>query len=489
MQASEVIAKFGLNQKTWVRKGFEGVLQYFFPIGEMPIKPVFDYYGDGHTITIFFFHENSGDWYWNKEDMDRLRKSFVQHVHDDEKYLDNLLTEWGRRLELFKNVMNDFEKTDLTQLSDEGFNQLYLAWHHAYIYQYGLAIAWQDAFSMNAEDFLYPHLKDVIEKAGYPDKVNEYYELLLTPVNKSFLTLELEERLELRAHIERSPGQRVANHARKYHWINNNYAKVLRLTADYFAEQMQQVTPAQAQEQLREIRRQFADTLKRKKNLLAALPLTQETKNLIRIAEVFAYMQDERKKHVLMAVDQQDRVTEEIARRCNLTKKEAQYSFVYELPDLLEGKVDKVTLRERHAFVCVIHTLAGHEIYHGRVAQQIFDAVFAIKVDSASEIKGMIASRGKVEGTVRIILKTHDLANVAKGDVLVASMTRPEMVSAMRKASAIVTDEGGVTSHAAIVSRELGIPCIIGTKVATKALKNGDRVVVDANSGIVKKIA
>ena len=64
-------------------------------------------------------------------------------------------------------------------------------------------------------------------------------------------------------------------------------------------------------------------------------------------------------------------------------------------------------------------------------------------------------------------------------------MTRPEFLPAMKKASAIVTDEGGITSHAAIVSRELGIPCIIGTKNATEILKNGDLVEVKANHNMV----
>jgi len=65
-------------------------------------------------------------------------------------------------------------------------------------------------------------------------------------------------------------------------------------------------------------------------------------------------------------------------------------------------------------------------------------------------------------------------------------MTRPEHIVAMKKAKAIVTNEGGITCHAAIVSRELGIPCIIGTKIATKVLKDGDLVEVDAGQGIVK---
>ena len=65
-------------------------------------------------------------------------------------------------------------------------------------------------------------------------------------------------------------------------------------------------------------------------------------------------------------------------------------------------------------------------------------------------------------------------------------MTRPEFVQAMKKAVAVVTDEGGITCHAAIVSRELNIPCIIGTKIATQVLNNGDLVEVNANHGIVK---
>jgi pyruvate,water dikinase len=65
-------------------------------------------------------------------------------------------------------------------------------------------------------------------------------------------------------------------------------------------------------------------------------------------------------------------------------------------------------------------------------------------------------------------------------------MTRPEYMPAILKAAAIIADEGGITCHAAIVSRELGIPCIVGTKIATQALKDGDLVEVDADKGIVK---
>ena len=75
-----------------------------------------------------------------------------------------------------------------------------------------------------------------------------------------------------------------------------------------------------------------------------------------------------------------------------------------------------------------------------------------------------------------------------KGGILVAPMTTPEYIFAMKKSIAVITDTGGLMSHAAVVSRELGIPCIVGTKIATKVLKDGDMVEVDANRGIIKII-
>lgn len=81
-----------------------------------------------------------------------------------------------------------------------------------------------------------------------------------------------------------------------------------------------------------------------------------------------------------------------------------------------------------------------------------------------------------------------EIDKVKTGDILVAVMTRPDYIMGIKKAAAIVTDEGGITCHAAIISRELGIPCIIGTKIGTKILKDGDLIEVNANHGWVRKV-
>ncbi len=102
-------------------------------------------------------------------------------------------------------------------------------------------------------------------------------------------------------------------------------------------------------------------------------------------------------------------------------------------------------------------------------------------------VRGMAASPGVAAGKVVLVRDLPDAARVQEGDILVTVMTNPDMVPAMRKAGAIVTDEGGRTCHAAIVSRELGVPCIVGTKTATQVLEEGMEVTVDATRGVVYK--
>lgn len=100
-------------------------------------------------------------------------------------------------------------------------------------------------------------------------------------------------------------------------------------------------------------------------------------------------------------------------------------------------------------------------------------------------LKGLAASPGIVTGSVQIIKSAREIKKVDSGEILVTSMTTPDFVPAMKKAVAIVTDKGGQTSHAAIVSRELGIPCIVGTKTATRKLKNGQMITINGANGEV----
>ena len=118
------------------------------------------------------------------------------------------------------------------------------------------------------------------------------------------------------------------------------------------------------------------------------------------------------------------------------------------------------------------------------------DELKKVRIEKLTSLQklGLLAYPATTKRTHSIVEALKDFSKLKEGDVLVSSMTTPEMVPIMKIASAFVTDEGGVTCHAAIVAREMGKPCVIGTKIATKVLKDGDLVEVNADKGIVKRV-
>ena len=113
-----------------------------------------------------------------------------------------------------------------------------------------------------------------------------------------------------------------------------------------------------------------------------------------------------------------------------------------------------------------------------------------LKNQNVKELKGRGVTSGKVKGRAKVCQGMLEALQKIKSkkDILICPMTLPDYVPAMKRAGAIVTDEGGITCHAAIIARELKIPCIVGTQIATSSLKDGDLVEVDADKGIIKKL-
>jgi phosphohistidine swiveling domain-containing protein len=160
-----------------------------------------------------------------------------------------------------------------------------------------------------------------------------------------------------------------------------------------------------------------------------------------------------------------------------------------EIQELLDGKVifklADVRNRVNKQFVCYGQLNQEPQfIYEPNLISLIREAY--TKSEQAESFKGVVSYPGKVTGIVKIVLEKTDFAKFQDDDILVAQFTTPDYVPLMKKAKAIITNDGGITCHAAIISRELKKPCVVGTKIATKVLKDGDMVQVDADKGIVK---
>lgn len=188
------------------------------------------------------------------------------------------------------------------------------------------------------------------------------------------------------------------------------------------------------------------------------------------------------------------KVEASICERFDLDDEEMLY---YTYPELLAlfdkgERVSSSDLNKRKSGYIYYKSDGTEELLVGEkfsdLKKEIDEAMFP---EDDSLLRGVSASRGKTTGIVKIVIHnmsdiSDQIKNFQEGQIIVTEMTRPQTVVACRKAGAIVTDEGGITSHAAILARELKIPCVIGTKFATKVLKDGDEVEVDADEGVVR---
>lgn len=157
---------------------------------------------------------------------------------------------------------------------------------------------------------------------------------------------------------------------------------------------------------------------------------------------------------------------------------------------LKKNEFDKSILSQATKYSAYLYENGKLNFYVGHTARDKMAPILADVNTTKHEetLKGQIAFPGIVKGPVKIILSSQDNAKIEPGDILVSYATDPSLLPAMEKAAAYLTDMGGLTCHAAIVARELKKPCIVGTKTATKILKDGDIIEIDANQGIATKL-
>ena len=192
----------------------------------------------------------------------------------------------------------------------------------------------------------------------------------------------------------------------------------------------------------------------------------------------------------------------EISRRTKVPLKDL-YSF-YRLGDVVKAiKLGRPVVSaaefKKRKFAYIFWIKGGRlNFYSGVIALRLIKRELKHVQKKADQdglaLAGHIASTGIARGRVRIVV-AGDLSMLReafkkfkKGDVMVTTMTQPNAVPLMKKAAAVVADEGGLISHAAVIAREFGIPCLVGTEIATKVFKDGDMVEVDALKGVVRKI-
>jgi phosphohistidine swiveling domain-containing protein len=223
----------------------------------------------------------------------------------------------------------------------------------------------------------------------------------------------------------------------------------------------------------------------------AILRLSPKELEYTQLLDEFVFFRTYRTEKSYEALFYMEKFLAKLESEFNLTKHDLSYYSFKEIEQLLTNSLylEPSLLNDRkYGYAILLHD-SQISIKTGKELEQLIVSRNFKKHRHKKVAHGMVVSRGHAQGLVKIVMDASVQDIVEDGDILVAPMTTPDYLPALRKAAAFVTDEGGMTCHAAIVAREMKKPCIIGTKNATEVFNNGDIVEVDAISGTVKIVS
>lgn len=284
----------------------------------------------------------------------------------------------------------------------------------------------------------------------------------------------------------------VERHWQKYFWIGNSYGAVRVLPRSYFLGRIRQLIK-NARVSPRYIKEIYSHVDVAKRNHRQALSWMKRPTRIKKISDRLVdciWWQDQRKGYIFRYLHFIDLFVREFARRRGVPSGLYHMAWHREIAVRPNAQLLRTLRRRRQLYVCIFNKRGFREA-SASAARSFFKKHWEPTVPRGTKsFGGMVVfpSPQPIIGRAYIIRHHGDVARFPSGRIMVTTMTAPEYVTAIRKARAIIADEGGLTCHAAIVSRELKVPCIVGSKVATKVLRNGDVVEVDANEGIVRKL-
>ena len=348
------------------------------------------------------------------------------------------------------------------------------------------------------EDILTNKVKEGLEKYRTQiEKITDFEEALLSvvfPTKKTAFQLEQEDMYELVSIFEDKEAfnKKSLEYLKKYDWLTT-----------FILTPVFPMSHAQLMERVGRARKEnFNETFihqnkeNKKKELVAEriLDIVKNDKVLIddiEDARGLAYGLTAGVEEAYMSTSKYLTLLQLVAQRMGIAFEDTKYFLSKEIFNTLKnGKSVNLKELEKRKKGFTMMMLAGQQYVafgeEGHELSLLIDEELNKIDNSIMDLRGQIACKGKALGKVRVALQPSEAHKLEEGEILVCPMTNPDYVPAMRRSAAIITDEGGLLSHAAIMSSEFNKPCIIGTKIATKLLKTGYFVEVDANTGIVK---
>ncbi|KKW01090.1 MAG: hypothetical protein A2898_03790 [Candidatus Kerfeldbacteria bacterium RIFCSPLOWO2_01_FULL_48_11] len=478
--------------------------------------------GLGASIHKYFSYLDSNDckMYFIRREFDAGSDFLARKMFQNPRWALKLvekIEQWSRKL---MAASNKVLKSRLDELTDAQLVKFYIhcLQYHSLQNGVGPSVSWlADAEKERFTKGLWKRLDDHLRVIGSPHGIADAFSVLTTPQKDSFVAQEERDFLAIAVLLHRKPRirkifrsstgptilkklrlvntklyHRIQHHHTRYCWLAYQYRGPATPIEEYLGRWQEalkgRVNPQKLLDKLVHDRKGF---LAHQRRLVRQLKLPADLTRLLLLAQRLVFIKGFRKEAVYHGMYAYDPLFREMGRRLGLTIAQLWAMKAQEIvPALLKREFNADELNERQKIAVEFIDRTHDTILTGKKAKVFLKNITFEKAHpkAVRELSGTPACPGRVVGIVRIVNIPQEMQKMKPGDILVAHNTNPNLVPAMKKAGALISEAGGLTCHTAIVARELRIPCIVGVPGADKVLKDGDKVEVDANEGIVRRI-
>lgn len=496
-------------------------------LAEMLMYYFYKLYGENHSGEIIGEWKNrTNKWASEKTYNSEIAETVLKKVEHDHKWTKNIIKDIYRTSKQLLRFTQKIFDANLSEKSDKEIYELYANYRKEFINMY--TYAWlpnviegqNNIFSSKLEKYLELKLK----KLNKIDQIGKYLSVLISPLKKSnrekeeiefynIISLILKNNKAKRLFKDKntekiqrelkalSPviNKLIIKHCKKYCWLPFDYDGPA-WDKEYFLNKVKEIIEKKtnSKRELAKIAAEKNRINKLQKFFFQEIGLNKDSNYnyFFNLARELTYIKDYRKDALFKSYYHINKLIQEIGERLSLSVIQVKHILPKEMKDILlkrKYNIDKINERIKYSVLIYKKAKPGKfpkdrmKIFTGMAAKNLIKKKVKEKEYSNDirKLKGQSAYSGKAKGAVKLIFATDDIKKMDKGDILVSPATNPNLLPAMRLAAAIITDKGGITCHAAITSRELKTPCVIGTEIATKVLRDGQLVSVDANKGVV----
>lgn len=438
----------------------------------------------------------NGDEYYSEEEAVNWNRYFDAFWKKDANFFSLFKDKIFHISTKTKDYKKHLQKIDFTLLSNDELGREIKKFNSNYLRSFIPAWTRPDSY---LEIKLKEKLKEELKVGEH--KANEIFTLIATypQLGKLDYNEEPLDLLKVSLQIKEGKQNLIEDHMKKYSWLKAPvlYEDIQFTKAEYLERVEEIINHKDIKSEIKRIEGLRKKDEESYKDIISQYGIKGNLLKLCEGVRDFIFLRTfstEASDHLFFVGRQT--VLKEVAQRLDLNSQNVTMLDAKEITSSLNGDKTKEEIRkiidERLNGFAIV--LLNGEVYtffdeaanklQEKVSNKYKRSTNSAKM-SLKKLSGMPACQGKVKGRVKILLNHRDVNKLERGEVLVASMTTPDYIMAMEKASAFITDEGGITCHAAIIAREFGVPCIVGTGNATKVLKDGDTVEVDAYKGII----